>query len=487
MGVIRSVLATLRCYRSAALRGLGVLGLLGLASGSAAQSPIDDPYYGSYGAWGQSYEDQWALQRVGFTRPGSGDSAWDVETGASHPVTVAVIDTGLDYLHPDLRRTNLWRNPRERLNGGDDDGNGYVDDVIGWNFVDGDNNPWDRAGHGTHVAGVIAAATANGEGIAGINRGVRIMPLKVLNLVGHGHSSSIAAAILYAVQSGARVINLSLGGPHVSWVERDAIEHAGQQGVVVVVAAGNMRTDVEDSGLAGLPNVIAVAATDMRDARAAFSSWGEHVEVAAPGTEILSLRARWTDLLLFSGAEHDVADAAVIGADARYYRASGTSFAAAFVSGIASLLFAKSPELTGEQVTRMILHSARDLDPPGVDQLTGYGLVDARAALLADPEFFIEATISAVELVRGEGDPLVAVRGSADASEFVVARLERGAGPAPESFEPIVVLEAPVARGLLARFPVGELAGASEWMLRLVTEHRNGRTRETRYRLRLGS
>ncbi|MFQ5881014.1 MAG: S8 family peptidase [Candidatus Methylomirabilales bacterium] len=462
------------------------LGALGGPAAGAQERQINDPFYWSKGAWGQAYGDQWALKRVGFTPPGQGRSAWDLETGASRPVVVAVIDTGLDYFHPDLRRENVWRNPKEELNGRDDDGNGYIDDLIGWNFIDNDNNPWDYAGHGTHVAGIIAAAMGNGEGIAGINRGARIMPLKVLNFVGRGRSVGIAGAIFYAVKNGARVINLSLGGEHLSKTEQLAINYAAKRGVVVVVAAGNEATDTRDYGPAGLPKVITVGATDVEDKRVGFSNWGAAVNVAAPGVDILSLRARRTDFVLVSGARDYQAGSAFVGPAARYYRASGTSFAAPFVAGVASLLFAKNPKLTGEQVTRMILQSARDIEVPGKDQYTGYGLLDARAALAADPAFFIEARLTRVQPAQEGGQTVVRVSGTADANAFAKAWIEVGPGKHPTKWKQVSrTLTRPVKGGTLDDLAAGHFRGAKQWVLRLITEHKNGKRREARFQLNL--
>jgi subtilisin family serine protease len=173
-----------------ALAGALLLGWLGGVSGAVAQTP-NDPLYTSRGSWGQAYDDQWALKRVM-------DGAEGPRAGGT-PVIVAVIDTGIDYRHPDLARERIWRNARERDNGIDDDDNGYVDDLIGWDFANGTNNPWDDSGHGTHVAGVIAATTGNGLGIAGLSDAVHILPLKVLNVFGRGRSAGVADAIYYAV------------------------------------------------------------------------------------------------------------------------------------------------------------------------------------------------------------------------------------------------------------------------------------------------
>ena len=441
----------------------------------------DDTFFLTSGSWGQDYEDQWALRRIGCLEVARTNSAWAVPGSGSHSVIVAVIDTGVDYLHPDLPLDSLWRNSPEQLNGLDDDGNGYVDDVIGWDFVEGSNNPWDRTGHGTHVAGIIAAATNNGTGIAGVNPHARIMPLKVLNAVGRGRSSQIAAAMFYAADKGARVINLSLGGDELSQLERRALRFAVDSGALVVVAAGNTSRSTDGYGLADLPGVLTVAATGRDDARAPFSNWGRGVRVAAPGVDILSLRARGSDLLLASGANASVRGSAAVGSDRRYLRASGTSFAAAFVSGVASLLLARNPELSPEQVARVIEHSARDLAPSGVDQLTGYGLVDAQAALAADPGFYVEASIDRVEITREGRRDVVRVIGTADADRFAEATLEiLPAGDASFEIVPQQIEES-VRGDVIASFDARLLERSPEWTLRLVTRHADGTSRETRY------
>jgi subtilisin family serine protease len=170
----------------------------------------NDPLLYSKGSWGQTYADQWAHWQIGL-RPKGQQSAWDIEDGEKNPVVVAFIDTGLDYVHPEIAKKNVWINTKEIPgNGVDDDKNGYVDDVIGWNFIDNDNDPWDNDGHGTFTAGIVAATINNGEGIAGINRGVKIMPLKALDFQGRASVSHIIPALIYAADNGARIVNLSI-------------------------------------------------------------------------------------------------------------------------------------------------------------------------------------------------------------------------------------------------------------------------------------
>jgi hypothetical protein len=459
--------------------------LFGLIGPSQLRGQVvrpSDPLYHARSSWGQVYDDQWALKRIGFTSMGSGTSAWDmVKTETLHPVIVAVIDTGLDFFHPDLNRENVWRNQKELPNGLDDDGNGYIDDLIGWNFVDRNNNPWDNSGHGTHLAGIIAAATDNGEGIAGINPSVKIMPLKVMNFIGRGRSSGIAEAIFYAVQHGARVINLSLGGERLSNTEQLAIDYAYQKGAVIVVAAGNIGSDTADYGPAGLKNVITVAATDQEDKRVGFSNWGQAVKIAAPGLDILSLRARRTDFVLLSGAKDYQAGAAFVGPEARYYRASGTSFAAPLVAGVASLLLAKNPNLTNVQVERMLLMSADDVEVPGWDQYTGAGRLNAIKALKAEPDWYLLGQVTAVQPTQEKGQTVIQVHGTVIGSNLKGYTLELGKGEAPESWKRVAETRGQEVReGLLGTISVGEITSRGTWTIRVVAQDKKGNRREAR-------
>ncbi|RME49850.1 MAG: hypothetical protein D6790_21985 [Caldilineae bacterium] len=443
----------------------------------------DDPHFHARGSWGQDYPDQWALQRVRIPQ------AWEKLRGkALRPAVVAIIDTGIDWYHPDLPPSALWHNPGEIPdNEIDDDGNGYVDDVIGWDFYHQTNLPWDYDGHGTFTAGEIAAGLNNGLGIAGINPAARLMILKALNDFGHTRASFIAQAIQYAVDNGARIINLSVGGKGVTEIERAAIAHAVERGVLVVVAAGNEALDVADYGVAGLDGVLTVAATGTDDRRAFFSNWGTQVDVAAPGVDILSLRARRTDLLRdLKGIQYEPGHA-YVGREKFFYRATGTSFAAPLVTGVASLLLSARPDLTAAELRRMIIQSARDVDVPGIDQYTGYGLIDAEAALDADPGFFITARISGVRVVQDEGKLAVEILGLADADHFGSAHMEIGKGEEPArwsrpSWKVERVAEGP---GVLARLPADAFRKAPVWTLRLVVRHLSGKTRESRFILRL--
>jgi subtilisin family serine protease len=456
---------------------------LTLALAAVATIPAD-PYLSSSGSWGQPFADAWAIQRVGMT--GGSDSAWRMLGTSPQPVVVAVIDTGLDWNHLDFHPSCLWHNPKEIAgNGKDDDGDGRIDDVIGWDFLENTGVPWDHDGHGTLVAGIIAAQHGNGNGIAGINPYARLMVLKAVNNFGHSRASYLAEALQYAADHGARIANLSVGGKGLTEIERAAVADAQNRGVLVVAAAGNDGKSLDGYGVASLPGVIVVASTDPNDEWLGFSNWGSQVSLAAPGLEVLSLRARRTDTMRGMPGIDYVAGSAYVGKDRRYYRASGTSFSAPIVSGIASLLLSKNPSLTSEDVSRILLHSARDAGTPGVDQHTGYGIVDARSALGADPRFFVEARITEVRAVTTPTGAGVEVYGAADADRFARARLEVGAGKEPASWLPGPSVSTRVSNGLLGTIPASALSGGSHFTLRLVVEHAGGRTREARFALEL--
>jgi subtilisin family serine protease len=401
------------------------------------------------------------------------------------PVVVAVIDTGVDWSHRDFHPRSFWQNAAEVPdNGKDDDGDGRVDDVLGWDFFENTNLPWDHDGHGTLVAGILAAQHGNRSGIAGVNPHARIMILKAVNNFGHSRASYLAEALAYAADHGARIANLSVGGQGLTGIEKAAVAYARKKGVLIVVAAGNEGKSLEEYGIATEPGVLVVASTGPDDARLAFSNWGPQVSIAAPGLDVLSLRARRTDTMRGVAGIDYVPGSSYVGKDERYYRASGTSFSAPIVAGIASLLLSRNPALTAEDVTRILLHSARDAGVPGVDQHTGYGIVDARAALAADPRFFVEARITGVRVVGGGS--AVEVLGTADADRLAGARLEVGAGDSPASWSRAgAPIASRVAGGVLGTIPAAQIPAGKTATLRLVVEHAGGRTREARFALEL--
>lgn len=260
--------------------------------------------------------------------------AWSITTGTP-TVVVAVVDTGVDYTHPDLA-ANIWQNTGEIINGVDDDGNGYVDDIRGWNFVSKNNDPMDDNGHGTHCAGTIAAVGNNGIGVIGTAWNVKIMPLKFLNDRGSGYVSDAISAILYANRKGAAVISNSWSGTGYTQSLKDAIDASS---AVVVCAAGNSgaNADVSPQYPAAFTssNILSVAATDYNDNLASFSNYGAtSVDLAAPGVSIYSTTK--------SGS---------------YQYLSGTSMATPHVAGVAALIKSQNPALSGVQIRNRIFSS----------------------------------------------------------------------------------------------------------------------------------
>ena len=431
--------------------------------------PPREPFAASRGTWGQAYLDQWYLKAVGWLKDGGST----VLPATAVPVTVAVIDTGVDFAHPELAGAN-WVNPNP----------GPKADVYGWNFVDNSPDIRDLSGHGTIIAGIIAASSGEGKGIAGIDPWARIMALKAMELDGHGGSIDLSQAIVYAADHGARVINLSVGGHTLTLSEQEAIDYAARKNALVVVASGNEGVDTTNFSPAGLKNVLAVAAVGPDLKRQAFSNWGASIGIAAPGVDILSLRARQTDLLQMTRNEYRPGAAVVA---EQYYRVTGSSFAASIVSGAASLLLSVKPTLTAAQVKRVLLQTARDLDGIGVNQFSGYGLLNIAAALAADPNVYVEAAITGVSAVQVRGRTMLRVTGTADGDSLKEARIDIGRGDNPVRWTTVVgATNRPVVNGTLGELPADAFSGGKQWTVRIVVVDRNGLTREARFKLTLG-
>jgi hypothetical protein len=217
-----------------------------------------------------------------------------------------------------------------------------------------------------------------------------------------------------------------------------------------------------------------------------FSNWG-NVSVGAPGIDVLSLRARRTDTMLgVEGVKYE-AGSAYVGEDKRYYRASGTSFAAPMVSGLASLMIANDPTLTNRQVMAILKSTARDVGTPGVDQFTGYGIIDAVAALKAPRDYFLFAGLNRVEVTRKGNAQAVRVRGTANANAFKAAHIEIGAGENPTSWKRTGAVQKNAGPdGVLSDIPAAAFAGSKVWQIRVIVTHRSGATREARFKLNLG-
>lgn len=262
------------------------------------------------------------------------EEGWRVDRG-SDDVTVAVIDTGVDLNHPDLR---------DRL-------------LPGLNVIAQNNNPQDDVGHGSHVAGVIAASTNNGIGVAGMTWYNSVLPVKVLDSSGSGSTYAVAQGIIWATDRGAKVINLSLGNYANAQFLHDAVKYAYDRDVVLVAASGNDNTG-QPGYPAAYPEVLAVAATDSSKRRASFSNYGDYIDVAAPGVSIAST---------YSGQQ--------------YAALSGTSMASPHVAALAALVRSVNPLLTNTEVMDIIRYSAEDLGPQGKDAQFGYGQIDVNQAI----------------------------------------------------------------------------------------------------------
>ncbi len=256
--------------------------------------PANDPAYTSNLLWG--------LNNIGLPVNGTSSTsdadidapeAWDITTGCTTDVVIAVIDTGVAYNHPDLT-VNIWSNPNDDCGDNNDDNfNGKIDDCRGWDFIDDDNDPIDYNGHGTHVAGTIAARGDNSIGITGVMWCAKIMPLRFLGVSGAGDTANATLAITYAADNGANIINASWGGGPYSQTLYNAINYARSRNVLFVAAAGNDGADNDTTpsypASYNLDNIISVAATTQTDGLASFSNYGAtSVDVGAPGVNIYS-------------------------------------------------------------------------------------------------------------------------------------------------------------------------------------------------------
>ena len=294
------------------------------------------------------YDNLWGMPQI------SAPSAWDNFTGSS-TVVVGVVDTGIDYTHPDLKE-NIWKNPGEIASDGiDNDENGYVDDVYGWDFVSEDNNPMDVQSHGTHVAGTIGAVGNNGLGVAGVNWNVELVALKVFNDSGSGYDSDAIKAINYANNMGINILNNSWGSYSYNKTLEDAIKAYGG---LFIASAGNssVNTDINHHYPSGYhcDNIISVAATNSKDILQ-FNYGAETVDIAAPGVSIYSTIP-----------------------NGKYASKNGTSMASPHVAGAAALLMGYYPDLTTSELKELILDSV-DKIPDLLDKVSTGGRLNISA------------------------------------------------------------------------------------------------------------
>ncbi len=399
------------------------------------------------------FSQQWALRNTGqFGGTDRADihatEAWQYGTG-SRRVKVAIIDTGIDYFHPDLAE-NIWLNRGETEgNGEDDDGNGYIDDIYGYDFVSDDGDPLDDNGHGTHVAGIIGALGNNQMGVTGVCWEVTLMAVKAFDENGESDIPTVVQAIHYAVANGAKIINASWGVDEKSQALQDAIAEARAAGVLFVAAAGNENND-RAFYPAFFPQVLAVGATNDKDQKAYFSNFGPRITVSAPGDNILSTIP-----------------------NNAYEFLSGTSMAAPFVSGLAALILSNHPEFTADEVANIIRNRA---DPLSTDKRLGAGRINAeRAAAVSAPLPFLELDLP--DKISG----IVPITGTVRAAAPVRYVLEYGHGINPTNWtefsrsEPITI-----EKGSLAAEFYTPVLDEGVYTFRILGTDRQGQSAESR-------
>jgi len=431
------------------------------------------------------FSKQWALQAIAAPR------AWSVATGKD--VLVGVIDTGIDFNHPDLIDA-LWINSGEDLNGNgkfdpwwhteerngvfgdfngiDDDGNGFIDDVIGYDFVDlslasindwqnPDPIPYDEHEHGTIVTGVIAAKLNNEIGIAGVAPDSKIMVLRAFDATGSGETDDIAAAVVYAAMNGAKVLNFSFGERWRSRILDEAINFAHSLGCAMFSSSGN-RASAARAYPSDFENVASVGATSSNGSRWSGSNFGSHLDFMAPGNSVL------TTFL-----------------DGNYTEKTGTSLACPHAVGIAALLLEINPLLTPHEIYGIIRESANDMPPLGWDTLTGAGIVSAWNAVKTAASSIYKISTPRNEQKISVNENEILVFGTMISPLFVTYQIKVGAGRIPRSwqYESQIYTEQKV-EDILDIIPINKLSAGVN-MLSMTVKLRNGNTLEKRYEIEI--
>ncbi len=426
----------------------------------------DDPYF----------HDQWNIFNIGQGHPAvfryegdsndvfgytSGIAGADIDADTTYldpPSTadksiVAIIDTGVDTEHPELHN-KIWTNPGEIDNGIDDDNNGYVDDIYGYDISDDDNDVSDYMGHGTHCAGIVTAVTDNAIGVSAVCPDAEIMPVKIFP---NAFVTNLVEGILYAANMGADVVNMSLGQLYPSILLDQTLEYAQKKGVVLCAATGNFGSSLHVFPALS-PYVIAVGATNDSDHVTSFSSYGDHIDLVAPGKDILSLRAEGTDM--YAPKEPDVHIF-----DSIYYISDGTSMACPHAVGVAAYLKAIAPGIDPVTVQTIMENGADDLvDPygtnaylPGWDKYSGHGRLNLYNCI-DDPEpLFAKITDPLPHVIQSSSS--IPIFGTAAGDAFRKYTVEYGEGYLPESWTTINTAYYPVTDGQLAVFQTGGMTG----------------------------
>lgn len=414
--------------------------------------------------------DQWALEKI------KAFDAWDVTTG-SDSIILAVIDTGIDYLHPDLD-DKIFLNPGEtgtdnsgqdkRFNNIDDDNNGFIDDYMGWDFtdrvgfpfdstggdyLDWDNDPIDENGHGTFIAGIAGAETNNLSGIAGVAPDIKLLNLRAFDPSGFGEEDDVAAAILYAVQNGAAVINMSFGDDAFSLVLRDVIRYAYSQDVVLVGSAGNSGSNTPHYP-SGYSEVISVGNSTPEDFVASSSNYGSTLDMVAPGTQIVTTSRNYS-----------------------YSSINGTSASAPFVSAAACLILSKN-NFTNEEVRQILKSTSDDISESGWDERSGAGRLNLLRALTVLAPSIIKINHPLQDFATS--DPVLKINATVLSAFFSSYSLSLGTGLNPQNFTTLIengsnqFADEDIYSIDISSFP------DTSYTLRLLVELTNGRTLEER-------
>jgi subtilisin family serine protease len=412
---------------------------------------------------------QWALSKI------QAFSAWDITQGTD-TVLLAIIDTGIDYLHPDLQN-KIKINTAEtgpdingndkKSNGIDDDNNGFIDDYMGWDFTDRlgfpfdstggdylnwDNDPSDAYGHGTIVAGAAAAETNNFTGIAGAAPNIRILNVRAFDPSGYGEEDDAAAAILYAVQMGAKVINMSFGDNSFSYVLRDVIRYAYSRNVVLIASSGNSGTD-QPHYPSGYSEVVSVGNSTENDFVSSSSNWGSSLDLVAPGTFIQTTAMKNS-----------------------YTNASGTSLAAPFVSAAAALILSRE-NYTNDEVRQILKSTSDDINTPGWDSKSGAGRLNMLRALSVIAPSVIKFDYPKQDFATLKDT--LKISATVLSAYFTRYELYIGMGITPQNWSLLKTGESQFSSSEIHNLSLTNLPD-SVYTLRLVVYQSNGRTTEER-------